>query len=91
MPAPGFSLTGDYPGRRISLGSQLRLAVYNNDWQNIRPVTAAGPGRGSAFFEPPGASGVVRPLHLFWCVRRTLLEGRRVRLTHRYRFFRRRG
>ena len=101
-PAPGFSLTGDYPGRRISLGSQLRLAVYNNNWQKIRPVTAAGPGRRPAFFERPGANrrdepsraGIARhlscpgrTLHLFWCVRRTLLEGRRVRLTHQYRFF----
>jgi hypothetical protein len=42
--ARGFSLTGDYPGRRISLGYQLLLAVYNKTWQknSPRPGGAAG-------------------------------------------------
>jgi hypothetical protein len=36
LAGPVFSLTGDYPVRRISLGSQLRLAVYNKAWQKNR-------------------------------------------------------
>ena len=53
-PAPGFSLTGDYPGRRISLGSQLHLAVYNKLGKKIAQSRLQGRVEGRLFLSGLG-------------------------------------